>query len=546
MNDDRMSEALRAMREWLGPAMERSEPMRRTLRLLGEWLVEESRRAGEPSSEPAPRAPREASFPAAQPLARSGIEPRAAEGRQASRGIVPLRIGDVAIPLSVQGTTEEIGRARASAESALAERSEEPAAESAPPWWERAAHVDLALIEARSNLKARSCELYLERADARGDPDRERAVHAEIVEALRLTKTLPDCFLWVLWREREQPPMEAVGAISVCYRALAASARLVGRIIGLGESAGDDALRDAMALFAEASSALRVALEDTWLTTPDRDQDDSHVWLRAETARRHVFLPRFMTMQDPAEPGRASAVVDECHAFETRIAKQADAIKRVEALLKKVKYHASKSAAEDDAAHFDRIAEAVTALVSLGVPARDRRIAAALGPSIGSRFPEHLRTGPVGDALAAAGRFAAARATEPTNDTPRSRQWSERVAEVRALLGGRRMVLIGGEPRREAIERLEEAFACTIDWPWLTEHGRSDPMGAPIQHPDTAAVLLLIKLTGHLHADEARRYARESGRVCVNLPAGYSPEQVAEAVLAQAAARLEPAAGRRG
>ena len=67
-------------------------------------------------------------------------------------------------------------------------------------------------------------------------------------------------------------------------------------------------------------------------------------------------------------------------------------------------------------------------------------------------------------------------------------------------------------------------------------------MAAPIQRPNTAVVLLLIKLTGHQHADEARDYARRAGVPCISMKSGYNPEQVADAVLEQAAEQLGLAA----
>lgn len=76
------------------------------------------------------------------------------------------------------------------------------------------------------------------------------------------------------------------------------------------------------------------------------------------------------------------------------------------------------------------------------------------------------------------------------------------------------------------------------EWVALSEHGSGAPMAAPIQRPGTALVLVIIRLTGHLHADEAREYAARAGKPCVVLPGGYNPEQVAEAVLTQAKGQL--------
>lgn len=52
-------------------------------------------------------------------------------------------------------------------------------------------------------------------------------------------------------------------------------------------------------------------------------------------------------------------------------------------------------------------------------------------------------------------------------------------------------------------------------------------------------VVVIIKLTGHLHAEEAREYAEAAGKPCVLLSGGYNPEQVAMAILAQVSERLK-------
>jgi len=53
-------------------------------------------------------------------------------------------------------------------------------------------------------------------------------------------------------------------------------------------------------------------------------------------------------------------------------------------------------------------------------------------------------------------------------------------------------------------------------------------------------VVILVKLCGHHHVDEARTWARACGKAFVMLPAGYNPEQIATQVLEQASGRLAP------
>jgi len=57
-------------------------------------------------------------------------------------------------------------------------------------------------------------------------------------------------------------------------------------------------------------------------------------------------------------------------------------------------------------------------------------------------------------------------------------------------------------------------------------------------------VIVLARLTGHHHADEARDYAREADVPVVTMPGGYNPEQVAEQVLQQAGDRLRTTTGK--
>lgn len=119
------------------------------------------------------------------------------------------------------------------------------------------------------------------------------------------------------------------------------------------------------------------------------------------------------------------------------------------------------------------------------------------------------------------------------------REWSGAVLAVRDLLRGKRMVIIGGEPNAEAAQRLTQAFELKeAEWVELTEHGSGAPMRAPIHRADTGVVVVIIKLTGHLHAEEAREYAAAAGKPCVMLSGGYNPERVAAEILEQASDRL--------
>ncbi len=553
MDDHEVKELIGAIRGVLRPAMERSPEVKRLVGLIGKWLMEEAGGVEAESDkgkveDPPRRLETESVLEEGGKQVEAAAVP--AEAQQwHPRAVVSLKLGDTGVfAVPVAGTTEEIGRARSSVDEASAAGGAGVDASLEETWWNKAKEVDLALIEVRSRLKARSCEIYLKRNElmrAGLGEEQEKALYDEIGDLLRTAKATKDCFLWVLWRERVQPPDDVVGRIGQCYRALSDTAAVMRRIDEAKDKLGDGPAAQAMQLMAEADSALRVALEATWLTVPDRDQDEAHLWLRRETAWRRVYIARHMQISDPGDPDRAADVIAEARVLADDVAQRMASAKELDAALKRLRFHAGKAAADQDEYQFEKIAEAVQALAGLGVSPRDRRVAEAIGPGVAGVFPARLAEPPaVKDAVSAALRLGEGERFAEVEVIPKSRVWSARALEARRLVEGRAAVLIGGEPRNDAIERLQSALGFShVEWVHLTEHGSSEGMRGPITRPETALVLVLIKLTGHLHAEEASRYAKAAGKPCVFLPAGYNPEQVAEAMLTQAGLRLRERVG---
>lgn len=468
--------------------------------------------ATQPAPTPAPPTP-----PAPEPLRRA----------------VPLRIGDITIPVEVHGSEADLR----AAEAAHDEQTDRDEHDDAPDQRD----IDLAMIVQRARLKAASCLLYIERRAAEGDPERERPLVDQMKTMIdRAQNQLRDCFLWAFFRERTQPDDDTLRTIAACYESLAAAAESCHRATAEEWLCDEDTLHDAMRLLAEASSALRIALRSTWLTQPDRDQDETHLWLRTETWRRSIFVERYMSLDDPADPARAPELTAEAATLTALLdARQRDA-RRAEELINKVRYHARQLAADPGNEHHARtINTCAEEILAKGARPGDPRlapIATILNPD---HFPPSVPASDATRSILTPPPKPRPRAARVTETKPAPRQWSDRVLEARQLLREGNLVLIGGEPRPDAIARITEAFELTsVDWVPLTEHGTGAPMQAPIARPETKAVIVLIKLTGHLHAEEARAYARQSDKPCVLLPAGYNPEQIAEHLLNQAAERL--------
>jgi hypothetical protein len=316
------------------------------------------------------------------------------------------------------------------------------------------------------------------------------------------------------------------------------------RIDESGAGAPFDDERAAFYLLAEANSALRAALSDTWLSE-DRDQAEVHSWLRQETASRSIFIERHMTADDPADPSIAADLRGRIRNLGKRLDDRATRARGIKSAIGQIRYHAGqivRNGSDDSSADWSKIADAVAKLASMGITATDRRIAEALGAEAAALWPGGASDARGISALVARAKDLAATSGGDADDevSVQGREWSHLVLEVRGLLCGKRLVVIGGERNGHAVDRLVEAFdLADADWVPLTEHGPASPMRAPIFRSDTAAVVVIVKLTGHLHADEAREFANAAGKPCVLLSGGYNPERVAKAILDQASTRLK-------
>jgi len=454
---------------------------------------------------------------------------------------VPLKIGDSSIQVPVAGTTVEIGRARQAAmEQARASETGVAA------WAEACREIDLAMVAQRCGLKASSCRVVIERRAGAGDPIRDEAVGNQIRALLEQARALPDCFLWSLFPDAEQPSDEALAQCAACYDALGSGATLA-RLVNTHLEASADDLAGAVQLLAEASSALRVALQETWLTRDDMDQLAAHQWLKQITWTKRVYVERHMRLDDPADPSLASDLMQRMTALREGIDGRARQGAEVRSALKQVQYHTRlipQKPATEAVWDWRRLADGVTRLRALGVPESDVRLTGVLVAVAAMDVPVDIKSPGLHEALEWA-RAAIKRAADVNGDDEESgsdaspRAPSERVLQVRSLLSGRTVVIVGGEPRPDAQQRLKQAFdLADVEWVHLVEHGSALPMRAPIQRPETALVLVLVKLAGHQHVDEAKSYARAAGKPCVLMTAGYNPERVAAEVLTQASTGL--------
>lgn len=463
-----------------------------------------------------------------RPSDSAGVSKAAAAAAVAAETrVVPLRMGWGSAEVAVAGSEAEAARARAAAIE-LVDRDAPPAAASGVP------EADIGLIARRCRIKARACDLVVRRLDLEPGTDEYEAVDGEIRGLIEQAKALPLCFLWAPFRMQVLPATPIVVTAARCYANLAAAAELMIAIDGHG--GGARFLGEGLHLMAEAQSALRAILARTWLTREEQDQLDAYWWVRRRTAAEQMYVDRYMRADDVADPEQHAALGERISALLERVRSLAQQGKAVTAVLNKLRYHARKLAADPEPSPETMAGLRAAAEVAedAGMAPNDARTLEALAAALPRLDAEGEENGFLAEAARAAqersGRAAAG---------PAVRSYSAGVLRVREALRGRTVVMTGGVVYSHQRRRLMEAFELgDLNWVEQNEHATSEPFEAPIARPETHLVLSLVKLTGHQHLDDVRRWCRQYERPLVLLKAGYSPEQVAAAVLEQASGTL--------
>lgn len=326
----------------------------------------------------------------------------------------------------------------------------------------------------------------------------------------------------------------------------------------LAEDAGQPAqpehlLRTRLQDLAEAQSMLRVLADEGGFH--DAEQEAVFALLSGPgsmTDHLQIYVPRHLTLDTLASPDAVAPLLRRLE----RTGQKAQ-----QALVKKLQYHAKKieksggSAAEHDLA---RILDVLDTLVEDGVEPSDMRLQRALLPHTAllaaalGEGPRSHGSGRVVEALRRASSPAAPRATPRVSkgtakangaETPKEKAPARATAEVermRHLLGGRGVLVIGGDENPKALAKLREAFGSeACDWLAAAHHQSTASFEHLIRQDSVAVACVPIRFSSHSFGPAVRGFCKKHGKLFVSLPAGYSPNRVAKDVLDQASEQLE-------
>ncbi len=418
---------------------------------------------------------------------------------------------------------------------------EPPAAPPAPPapaWTLRpVSPEDLVVIEERCRLKAEGVRWAAERRRLiRDGADFAIAIEPKDRDIIERARRLPDCFLWMCHRDAPVPAdWSLYDQLAGCFDAAASAVALLNAIAQSPE--GQDVIAQALDLAAEAQSALRVAIVNLD-ARPDGDQIKIFAYLRATGSERQIFIPRFMRVDDPADPAGWADLQERIAQLDAALQAGRERGKKQRKQIGKARYHLGRITnhpGPEIAADWERVVAIVDELVSDGVPPSNREIRDLLLPVLDD-LPEDLGTTRNFQlVLREIDRFLSSR-PEPA-EAGTAAPLSEAVRKAAGLLRGRAMLLIGGERRPHAAEALTEALGLT-ELIWMEGREQSYAAFEPhVARPDVAVVILAIRWSSHGFG-EVKEFCDKYGKPLVRLPAGYNPNQVAYHILTQVGDRL--------
>ncbi len=520
--------ALAALLDSFAQAALKNPDVRMALHQLGAWLLAVTQAPAESPPVPVP-----AAAPAVAPGFQPDHPPAARPAAVAPTMPATLRLGDAAATVSVPQESraaflprpiEGPRLVRPAGESAVVERIEPP--------------PDLSHVVRRASLKSECCLWAIERRKRlAAGADFADVIRPRDQELLAKSRQMRDCYVWPLDPYTDLPSDEMLERAAQCYQNLARAAEYAQSVRGPQNEEAQ--VEQAYVLLAEAQSALR-ALTRQFDLKDDIDQYEAFRWLRLRTEEDQVYVPRHMRLNDAADPAHAPDLQHRLEEAWDAWNARRQAGERRERLMNRARFHARKlvdrGGSDDDGADWQRLHDAVIELIEGGLPPSNVTLREMLLPLV-DWIPERLGSDPrFQRVLQELDRYLASR--EVDRPTAGGETLDENVRQVRDLLRGRVMLLIGGECRRETADRLERTFELAeLRWINTREHESTSYFESAVARAETALVALAIRWSSHSYEEVADMCVRY-GKPFVRLPSGYGANQLAYQILQQASETL--------
>jgi len=494
--------------KWVSESARRSGAVRKALGKLSSWLaatLQEAELADRSVEEPAPLAP--------EPVA-----PR------------PL----VEIGTAIEQLRSAWSRSQMPVEAQVEARPAK-AAPMPPPSQPRE-------MAPRARLKAETCRWAVQRRELEsGSASEALSTQSRNTELRKRARAYGSGELWMLSRDIDLPASASMHMLAAGFDNLGHALEIAHE---LDSEQRDDreTMHGVLTIVAESQSAVRALLKAHGLPEDD-EQNDAYRWLSERTRTLQHYLPRFMSLDAPADPTQWEDLGTRLAALQAQLASERGRRREEREARGRLSYHCKRILNSYDGGHSSELAQddwrkvfaALDELLAMGVKASDVRLREELLPLVEAR-PLELEVPECWERVVdeidrAIGLKELDESVKASERAPRER--SPAVLRVAELLRGKRVVMVGGANRPLSRQALVDAFELAeLDWITSREHSSNEVFRASIAREETVLVLLLIRWSSHSYGS-LKQMADGYGKKFVNLPRGYNPTQVAEEILRQ-------------
>lgn len=383
------------------------------------------------------------------------------------------------------------------------------------------------VIAGRCRIKGEAAKLLGQRVGNLVDEPR----YLQGVAELRTqAERFPKCALWML----DMASLSRVPAVweelAGAYHTAAEAADFLQLITDPASKAGQDQIRSALNLAAEAQSLLFSAVIDTGNSRPDADQIQLYVTVRELAAARGIYIHRYLRREDRVDPKtwpdlrkRIALAMEPFAQFQKRTVNS-------KKILGNIKFKI-KRALLDGPERYDewpRVMELLDEAISFGIPPEHPEFREALLPVI-EKLPEDVMV-PVAvqSIVRELDRYLA---TVPMNGKVHSELLpsipTERVSETR----GQSAILIGGLRREQAFQEIFKGleFAALR---WIEPQRDLADVERTIAIPETSLVIYSVRWSSHPFSD-IRRICAAYGKRLIRLPGAYSATAILDQLASQ-------------
>ena len=415
-----------------------------------------------------------------------------------------------------------------------------------PHGWTTIGDDELDIMIDRCKLKSEACRWLADRlrqGKQSGPWDEPtRLAYDDLVSRGR---AIPNCLLWMLHVRPQNVPAGPIVAeqLDRAFTCLARSLTLVTQVMGQGNERPPDFL-SILELVAEAQAIVRESLHDL-RTDADRDQEHAFYWLRRVTDEQGFYIRRYMRQEDKIGPEQLPSLETRLAEFEVRFLQPQQANIVQQRLLRPLAYHLQQIRDKPQQPHghdWKRVMELASSWVEKGFPPSSPAIRERLLPVMDEIPFSDEWTEPFRRVMRELDRYQAQRdLTEANHEADHlddARAQSPEVTQVRELLHGQSVVMVGGECRHKAHERLKSAFGLReLIWPNAPKDGSHTDYGPAVARPEVTIVVEAIRWSSH-GFNEVKQFCDKYDKPLVRLKAGYHPNQVALQILSQCGDKL--------